>query len=193
MEKKGGVSERCEINRQIRADNKLLRELKALVKKLAESAREAVTALARKLETIRANMIGSFYALRHNGNRRSEAQKYLDQAIPLYDRYIALREAIKTHKNDLNLLQKEKDALPVVSIRKRRDLTSQMEEKEAEIAKLQKRKRPSCRNAARPIMPGCRKSKSKLLWQKQPFSMWMTAKMSSTKRFSRANALSSIC
>ena len=47
VEKKGGVSERCEINRQIRADNKLLRELKALVKKLAESAREAVTALAR--------------------------------------------------------------------------------------------------------------------------------------------------
>ena len=139
VEKKGGISERCEINRQIRADNKLLRELKALVKKLAESARDAVTVLARKLETIRANLIGSFYALRYNGKRRSEAQKYLDQAVPLYDRYIALREAIKTHKTDLTRLQKEKDALPVVSIRKRRDLTSQMEEKEAEIAKLQKR------------------------------------------------------
>ena len=86
-------------------------------------------------------MIGSFYALRYNGKRRSEAQKYLDQAVPLYDRYIALREAIKTHKTDLTRLQKEKDALPVVSIRKRRDLTSQMEEKEAEIAKLQKRKK----------------------------------------------------
>jgi len=140
VEKKGGVSERCEINRKIRADNKLLRELKALVARLGESAKDAVTVLARKLETIRANMIGSFYALRHNGNRRSEAQKYLDQAAPLYDRYIALREAIKTHKTDLRRLQKEKDALPVVSIRKRRDLTSQMEEKEAEIAKLQKRK-----------------------------------------------------
>ena len=141
VEKKGGVSERCEINRQIRADNKLLRELKALVKKLADSARDAVTALARKLETIRANMIGSFYALRYNGNRRSEAQKYLDQAVPLYDRYIALHEAVKTHKDDLHRLQKEKDALPVVSIRKRRDLTSQIEEKEAEITKLQKRKK----------------------------------------------------
>ncbi len=56
-------------------------------------------------------------------------------AIPYY---IALREAIKTHKTDLRRLQKEKDALPVVSIRKRRDLTTQMEEKEAEIAKLEK-------------------------------------------------------
>ena len=127
VEKKGGISEKCEINRQIRADNKLLRELKALVAKLAESAKDAVAVLARKLETIRANMIGSFYALRYNGNRRSEAQKYLDQAVPLYDRYIALHEAIKTHKNDLRRLQKEKDALPVVSIRKRRDLTSQIE------------------------------------------------------------------
>ena len=141
VEKKGGISERCEINRQIRADNKLLRELKALVANLAESARDVVTVPARKLETIRANMIGSFYALRYNGKRRSEAQKYLDQAAPLYDRYIALREAIKTHKTDLTRLQKEKDALPVVSIRKRRDLTSQIEEKEAEIAKLQKRKK----------------------------------------------------
>ena len=41
VEKKGGVSERCEINRQIRADNKLLRELKTLVMKLAESARDS--------------------------------------------------------------------------------------------------------------------------------------------------------
>ena len=154
MEKKGGISERCEINRQIRADNKLLRELKALLAKLAESARDAVTVLARKLETIRANMIGSFYALRHNGKRRSEAQKYLDQAVPLYDRYIALREAIKTHKTDLTRLQKEKDALPVVSIRKRRDLTSKIEETEAEIAKLQKRKKAVMQKCGKPDHAG---------------------------------------
>ena len=52
-----------------------------------------------------------------------------------------MREAIKTHKTDLTRLQKEKYALPVVSIRKRRDLPSKIEETEAEIAKLQKRKK----------------------------------------------------
>ena len=31
MEKKGMIADRCEINRQIRADNKMLRELKAKV------------------------------------------------------------------------------------------------------------------------------------------------------------------
>ena len=39
MEREGKVSDRCEINRQIRADNKLLRELKAQVKKLMSSWR----------------------------------------------------------------------------------------------------------------------------------------------------------
>ena len=141
VEKKGGISERCEINRQIRADNKLLRELKALVAKLAESAKDAITTLARKLETIRANMIGSFYTLRHNSQRRSEAQKYLNQAVPLYDRYTALHNAVKTHNADLRRLQKERDALPVVSIHKRRTLSSQIEEKETEIAKLKKREK----------------------------------------------------
>ena len=37
LERKGIISERCELNRQIRADNALLRELKAEIKKLAGS------------------------------------------------------------------------------------------------------------------------------------------------------------
>lgn len=141
VEKKGGISERCEINRQIREDNRLLRELKALVSRLTEAAKDAIATLARKLETIRANMIGSFYALRHNSQRRSEAQEYLEWATPMYDRYNTLHEATKTHKADLRRLQKEKDALSVMSIHKRRDLSSQIEEKEVEIAKLQKREK----------------------------------------------------
>ena len=36
LEKKGIISDRCEINRQINADNALLRELKATVKKLMQ-------------------------------------------------------------------------------------------------------------------------------------------------------------
>ena len=58
------------------------------------------------------------------------------------DRFLQqMEERIEQAKNDLRRLQKEKDVLSLVSIRKRRDLTSQIEEKEAEIAKLQKRKK----------------------------------------------------
>ena len=37
MEKKGMIADRCEINRQIRADNQMLRELKTQVSKLAQA------------------------------------------------------------------------------------------------------------------------------------------------------------
>ena len=39
IEQKGGTSERCEINRQIKADNKLLRELKKQYAKLVEAVK----------------------------------------------------------------------------------------------------------------------------------------------------------
>lgn len=39
LEAMGIVSDRCEINRQIKADNALLRELKAKVKKLAAAVK----------------------------------------------------------------------------------------------------------------------------------------------------------
>ena len=42
MEKKGMIADRCEINRQIRADNKMLRELKAKVAKLAEAVEKSI-------------------------------------------------------------------------------------------------------------------------------------------------------
>lgn len=41
MEKKGMLSDRCEINRQIRADNKMLRELKAQVNKLIQTVEKS--------------------------------------------------------------------------------------------------------------------------------------------------------
>ena len=139
VEKKGGISERCEINRQIREDNRLLRELKALVSRLTEAAKDAITTLARKLETIRANMIGSFYALRHNSQRRSEAQEYLEWALPLFSRYTEIHTGIKEKSASLRRLQKEKDALSVVSILKRRELNTQIEALETEIGKLRKK------------------------------------------------------
>lgn len=40
LEKKGIISDRCELNRQIKADNTLLRELKSLVKKLMNTVKK---------------------------------------------------------------------------------------------------------------------------------------------------------
>ena len=50
MEKKGIISDRCELNRQIKADNALLRELKAAVKKLAQTVIHSLPELAKSME-----------------------------------------------------------------------------------------------------------------------------------------------
>lgn len=57
MEKKGIISDRCEINRQIKADNALLRELKSAVRKLMDAVKNTVPALAEAMEKLRENMI----------------------------------------------------------------------------------------------------------------------------------------
>ena len=65
LEKKGIVADRCEINRQIKADNALLRELKATVKKLMQAVKNTLPVMAEKLETLRQNMIIFRYQLQN--------------------------------------------------------------------------------------------------------------------------------
>lgn len=50
LEKKGIVSDRCELNRQIKADNALLRELKDTVKKLLKAVKNSVPEIAEAME-----------------------------------------------------------------------------------------------------------------------------------------------
>ena len=49
LERKGIIADRCEINRQIKADNALLRELKAAVRKLEMCIRDRATISRPKL------------------------------------------------------------------------------------------------------------------------------------------------
>ena len=67
LEKKGVISDRCEINRQIKADNALLRELKTTVKKLMQAVKNTVPAIAEAMEKLRSSMLIFSYQLRHIG------------------------------------------------------------------------------------------------------------------------------
>ena len=51
LERKGIISDRCEINRQIKTENALLRELKAEIKKLSVLVARTVPAIAEAMET----------------------------------------------------------------------------------------------------------------------------------------------
>ncbi len=79
LEQKGIVSDRCELNRQIKADNALLRELKAAVKKLMQSVKNTVPAIADAMERLRSNMLIFKYQLLHIGSGKQAIRKSLNE------------------------------------------------------------------------------------------------------------------
>ena len=123
MEVKGFISERCELNRQIRADNALLRRLKERITELAEHTVEAV---AEKLERIRGRIIFLRYGVLHIGRVRKEAVDYLTEAKPLYGRYRTIRRTIRSKVKQRHRLQKELDATSILNIPKQRDLSAKL-------------------------------------------------------------------
>ena len=72
MEQQGFIADRCELNRQIKADNKLLRELRSAFEKIAKAVKNTVPALAEAMEILRRNMLIFRYQILHTrANRRS--------------------------------------------------------------------------------------------------------------------------
>ena len=60
MEHRGLIADRCEINRQIKADNALLRELKAAFAKISQAVKNTVPTLAKAMESLREKVILSY-------------------------------------------------------------------------------------------------------------------------------------
>ena len=82
LERLGIISDRCEINRQIKADNALLSKLKAAVRKLAQAVKNTIPALAEAMERLRGNMIIFRYRLRHIGMGKHRMSEHIKAAIP---------------------------------------------------------------------------------------------------------------
>ena len=95
LEHNGIISDRCEINRQIKADNTLLRELKAEIKKLAALVARTVPAIAEGLEKLRSRVLIFCYQLSHIRNGKSHIQKPLAVWKPELERYAGLVQQIK--------------------------------------------------------------------------------------------------
>jgi myosin heavy subunit len=136
LERRGIRSERCELNRQIKADNKLLRELKAAVAKITKAMQNTVPVIANALESIRQNMIVLRYGVLHYQYRRSDAENYLNQAKPAYSSYLELRQTIGAKQKECKRLQKQRSDTPLLNIFKRRELSARMSELTEEIEEL---------------------------------------------------------
>ena len=140
LEKMGIISERCEINRQIRADNALLRELKAQVKKLMDAAKNTIPVLAEKLETLRQNMIIFRYQLLHIAKGKGILTSQVDMLQSDLTRYAQLTRQIKGKSKERKMLLAEKKNTPVLHVVKHRDLSQRITELTEDIEELKSEK-----------------------------------------------------
>lgn len=109
MEKKGVVAERCEINRQIKADNKLLKELKKQVDKLTKAVKESLPAIAEVLENIRGHMILLQYHLLHNRMQTTSLKEQITSTAPILKEYQSTKNKLREKKTEKKaLIEKQK-------------------------------------------------------------------------------------
>lgn len=140
LERKGIVSDRCEINRQIKADNALLRELKSAVRRLMEAVKNTVPALAETMEKSRENMIIFRYQLNHIGKGKRSIDKHIGAVKSDLERYAGLVRQIKDKTKERKNLLAEKKETPFYQIPKLRDLTRRIAELTEELEELKTEK-----------------------------------------------------
>ena len=126
LEAMGIVSDRCEINRQIKADNALLRELKAKVKKLAAAVKTSIPELANALESLRENMIVLMYRISHIRISKQKISDYVDAVKPVVEQYTEIKQEIKEKNTERKQLRAEQDSLPFIHVIKHQKLSEQV-------------------------------------------------------------------
>ena len=135
LERRGIISDRCELNRQIKADNALLRELKAEVKKLAALVARTVPAAAERLEKLRGKILIFCYQLSHIRAARDSCQKALTVYKPQLTRFTNLAQQIREKSRERKTVKAEKKSLPELTA-KIIELTEDLEELHSEKALL---------------------------------------------------------
>lgn len=140
LERKGMIADRCEINRQIKVDNALLRELKAAVKKLEQTVKNTLPVIAEAMEKLRANMIVFHYQLRHIGRGRQRMKDYIHEVQPKLMRYTELVQEIRGKSKERKSLLAEKKETPFYLIPKQHELSRRIAELTEELEELKSEK-----------------------------------------------------
>ena len=140
LERKGIISDRCEINRQIKADNALLRELKAEIKKLAALVARTVPAIAEGLEKLRSRVLIFCYQLSHIRSGKSHIQKSLAVWKPEMERYAGLVQQIKEKSKERKSLVAEKKELPIYHVKRHKALAVRIAELTEDLEELRSEK-----------------------------------------------------
>ena len=140
LEKQGVVSERCELNRQIHADNALIRELKAVVKKLMDAVKSTVSIIAEAMEAVRQKMIVSRYQLLHNSYGKTQINSTLQVVQPDIKRYEDIVKQLKAKILERRTLLEGKKATPAIHVFRHRELGQEIVTLTEDIEELKSEK-----------------------------------------------------
>ena len=141
LEEKGIISERCELNRQIKADNRLLRTLKSEFAKLKKAVANTLPAVAEALESIRMNLIVLRYKILSGFVEHNEIIRTLRSITPELESYKDIVDEIKKKTSERKALIEEKQLIPVIMILKHREFAKRISELTEELEELQNEKK----------------------------------------------------
>lgn len=140
MEQQGFIADRCELNRRIKADNKLLRELRSAFEKIAKAVKNTVPALAEAMETLRRNMLIFRYQILHTKANRRSIKNTLADVMPVLRQYSDIVGQIKSLSRERKGLLDEKKATSVLNILKQRELAKRIAQLSEDIEELRSEK-----------------------------------------------------
>lgn len=135
----GIKADRCELNRQIRADNKLLRELKAQLAKLSKAVENTVEHIAETLERLRSSLIMLQYRLLVNHKQADTWKRQVSYYRPILQDYQAVTQQLVDKKSEQEQLQTSRNAVPLLQIAQRRQFAEQIAALTEEIEELRSR------------------------------------------------------
>ena len=134
LERKGILSDRCELNRQIKADNNLIRELKAEIKQLEKQARGDDKALAVALEQNQNAIIMIRYQIIFNYAQITKMKSEREKAMPIIHDYHNVMKKLKPIQKQRAALRKELDNCSPVQLIRKAQLQKQIDELSTEMA-----------------------------------------------------------
>ena len=136
LEKKGVVSDRCELNRQIRRDNAELRIIRQEIEKL----KSAVSDVGAALENLRSRLIILMYQLLNIGKGKANIKEYLSDTKPKIARFTSLVNKMKAVENERRAIAKEKRNTPAWQILKHQELNKRLSELTEDLEELRSEK-----------------------------------------------------
>ena len=140
LEAKGFVSERRALNRQIRADNALLRELKEQIRQLSKAVQMDISLLADALEKLCADMVIFCYQLSHIREGREKGLSDLRLLRQISDEYGRVDRKLRETRKARKALIAEKRELSLLHVFKHKELAAQIAEKTEDIEELKTRR-----------------------------------------------------